>query len=71
MEDLEILLSDEFVEFSRKISALAEGKKKEKQEFEKVYEAFKKKIKSYDEEAKKLQLEFEQWKKEKSKKSEN
>jgi len=67
MEDLDILLSDQFIEFSKKIAAIAEKKKVEKQEFEKVFEAFKKTMKSLDDEAKKLQKDFEKWKDDKNK----
>lgn len=69
MEDLEVLFSEEFAIFSRQIAAVAETKKQQRQEFDKVVESFKQRMKECDETAKKLQLDFERWKKERAKKT--
>jgi len=57
----EILLSDEFADFSGKVTALHEKKKELKMEFKKYFEKHKADVKGIDEEAKKLQDEFNSW----------
>lgn len=57
----EILLSDKFVEFSQKISALHESKKTMNAEIKKIVEDHKAKIKKIDDEAAALTTEFTSW----------
>ena len=64
----ELLLSDKFVEFSQKISALHESKKKISTELKKVVEEGKANLKKIDDEAVSLTAEFETWQKEQVKK---
>lgn len=58
---LEVLLSDEFAEFSGKVTALHEKKKELKREFKKYFEDHKAEVKGIDEEAKGLQDGFNAW----------
>lgn len=62
MEDLEILLSDQFAEFSQKVKEIAESRKKQKAEFKAVYEEFQAAMRNFDEAVLKLQKDFETWK---------
>lgn len=57
----EILLSDKFVEFSQKISALHETKKSMSAEIKKLVEDHKLKMKKIDDEAAGLTAEFTNW----------
>lgn len=57
----EVLLSDEFAEFSGKVTALHEKKKELKMEFKRYFEKHKAEVKGIDEEAKKLQDSFNIW----------
>lgn len=57
----EILLSDKFVEFSQKISALHESKKTMNAEIKKIVEDHKTKSKKIDDEAAALTAEFTLW----------
>jgi hypothetical protein len=61
-----VLLSDEFAEFSGKVTALHEKKKEATNEFKKLYEKHKADMKALDEEAEKLQNGFDQWIKDQS-----
>jgi hypothetical protein len=53
-----VLLSDEFVVFSAKITALHEKKKEMNADFKKLYERHKASVTAIDQEAKKLQDDF-------------
>jgi uncharacterized protein YggU (UPF0235/DUF167 family) len=64
----ELLLSDKFVEFSQKISALHENKKRLSVELKKIVEEGKANLKKIDDEAVALTVEFETWQKEQGKK---
>jgi len=55
------LLSDEFANFSGKITALHERKKEMQAEFRKLYEQHKAAVKEIDQEAAALLADFEQW----------
>lgn len=57
----EILLSDQFAEFSGKVTALHERKKELLAEFKKIHEEFKGNIKAIDDEALDLENTFQQW----------
>lgn len=60
------LLSDEFIEFSNKVSELHAEKKKLKAELKEFYEKTTTQIKELDKQAEVLNQEFETWKKDKS-----
>jgi len=62
MESLDILLSDEFVEFSSKVKEIYATKKAKQEELRKVYDSYKAEFKELDDEARDLQIEFESWK---------
>ncbi len=62
MKDINLLLTDEFVQFSDAIKALHQEKKALKEEFKKVYEDFQTKFKSVDVRASKLAEEFQKGK---------
>jgi hypothetical protein len=57
----EVLLSDQFAEFSGKVTALHEKKKELVAEFKKAYEKHKADVKAIDDEAAGLQTEFNTW----------
>lgn len=57
----EVLLSDQFAEFSGKVTALHEKKKELLAELKKIHEDYKSKIKAIDEEAGDLQSDFSSW----------
>ena len=57
------LLTDEFVEFSSKISELHLEKKRKKAELKEIYERTTSEIKELDKKANLLNQEFESWKK--------
>lgn len=57
----EILLSDQFAEFSGKVTALHERKKEMLAEFKKMYEEHKAAVKAIDEEALTLENDFQTW----------
>lgn len=57
----EFLLSEEFVNFSSKISALHVSKKQQEAEMKKLYTEHKARIKEIDDEAVKIQQEFDDW----------
>ncbi len=61
-ENLEFLLSDEFVEFSQKISEVHARKKAKSEEMKKIYEGFKEEIKVLEDEAKGILKDWEAWK---------
>lgn len=59
MDDVERLLSEDFIEFSKKISELYAVKREKKQAFKIVYEQYQKDIADLEEQAKVLKTEFE------------
>lgn len=59
MDDVERLLSEDFVEFSKKISELYSVKREKKQSFKVVYEQYQKDIADLEEQAHQLKVEFE------------
>lgn len=61
------LLTDEFVEFSSKISELHLEKKRKKAELKEIYERTTSEIKELDKKANLLNQEFESWKKKQEK----
>ena len=70
MENVEYLLTDEYVEFSQKVASIHAEKKTLKDEFKKQYEAFQIRQKELDESAKEAIAAWEAWKLEKSKEEE-
>ena len=56
------LLSDEFVEFSKKVAEIYTEKKRLKQEMQELYKSLQAQAKLLDDEAAILQEEFEEWK---------
>jgi len=56
------LMTDEFVAFSKKIAELHEAKKAKTGELKDIYASFQKEIAAIDEEAKKVQEDWETWK---------
>ncbi|MCK9458384.1 MAG: hypothetical protein M0R80_01925 [Proteobacteria bacterium] len=62
MENVELLLSDEFVKFSAKIAELHAEKKEKTASFKSVHEAWKNEMAELDKEAKEAQDEWEEWK---------
>lgn len=58
----DFFLTDEFVEFSKKIADLHERKKAAHAEFMPIYDAFKKQIAEFEEELKTLTTGWENWK---------
>lgn len=62
MNEVELLLSDEFVEFSTKVKEIHEAKKAKQLEFKAVYDKYKADVQVMDDAAKSLQEIFETWK---------
>lgn len=65
-EKMDYLLSEEFVEFSQKISKIFEKKKAKKLELKNFYDQIQLDLKNLEEEAKKLEQEFEAFKQKQS-----
>lgn len=63
----EILLSDKFVEFSQKIVALHDQKKRVQAELKKIIEEHKTQLKSIEDEVAVLTADFSEWEKEHTK----
>ena len=63
MEELEILLTDEYVEFARVVKDTHDKKKEKQEEFKVVYDNFKNEMKEYDSDVATAQNRFEAWKK--------
>jgi hypothetical protein len=61
-ENIDYLLSEKFIEFSREIAEIYSEKKKKKEYLKQVYEKIQLEIKDLDNKAKKLNSEFESWK---------
>lgn len=57
----EFLLSEEFVNFSANIKNLHDQKKELEAEFKRLFSEHKSKVKSIDDEALKLQQDFDDW----------
>jgi len=57
--ETEVLLTDEFVEFSTKIAAIHAEKKTATEEFRKIYLAYQDKIKVYEEQVAELKKNWE------------
>lgn len=68
MTDAELLLTDEFVEFSRTIAEAHERKKVLEAEFKKHFEAYKADKKSIEDTVTEASARWEEWKKGQSKK---
>lgn len=66
MIDSNLLLTDEFVAFSAKISQIHELKKKKLEEMKEIYDKFQSEILALDKQAKDAQNDFETWTKSKS-----
>ncbi len=62
MNEADVYLSDEFAEFSGKVTALHERKKEMFAEFKKLWEDHKVAMKEIDDEALELKNNFESWK---------
>ena len=62
MENVEFLLSDEYVKFSQRITELHALKKSLKEEFKKKYDIYQKELQTLDGEAHTAQQRFEEWK---------
>lgn len=62
MSDIDVFLSDQYVEFSKKIAEIHTKKKTMKEEFKAKFEEFNKQLKVLDDEARKAVAEWEAWK---------
>ena len=62
-DEINWLLSDEFVSFSAKIAAIHEQKKLKKQQLKELYEKVTADLRVLDQEALELEKQFESWKK--------
>ena len=62
MEDIELLLSDEFAEFTVTISKIRENKKVEQEKFKELYEQYKTKMEAFEKQASTAQEKWEAWK---------
>lgn len=67
MEELDVLMSDEFTEFSQQIAEIARHRKALKEEFEATYAAFKVNMKNFEKDVLKAKKDFETWKAKKDK----
>lgn len=61
-DNIDYLLSENFIEFSKNIADIFSEKKKKKEYLKQTYEKIQQEIKELDNKAKKLNLEFESWK---------
>lgn len=61
-DNIDYLLSDNFIEFSKNISEIYSEKKKKKEYLKQVYEKTQVEIKDLDNKARKLNSDFESWK---------
>lgn len=62
MDNINLLLTDEFITFSGKIAQLHAEKKKKKQELKAFYDKIQVELGHLDDQAKAVALEFEDWK---------
>lgn len=60
--DIDVLLSDEFVAFSRRIEAIHKAKRDKKQQLRAFYEKIQEEMKALDDEARETLDEFDAWK---------
>lgn len=61
MDEVDLLLSDEFVAFSEIIASIHAEKKKKKKELKDIYDKMKKEIDDLDERAKAAHAEYDKW----------
>jgi chaperonin cofactor prefoldin len=61
-DNIDYLLSENFIEFSKNIADIFSEKKKKKEHLKQIYEKIQLEIKELDNKAKKLNSEFEAWK---------
>ena len=66
MNEQEMLLSDEFVEFSRVVAAIHEEKKVLEEEFKKQFDNYKAKKKEFEVRVSEASAKWEEWKKSQS-----
>lgn len=66
-DELNWLLTDEFVAFSEKIKKIHESKKAKKHDLKGIYDKFQLEFEALDKEAKKVEDEFQTWKQSKEK----
>lgn len=64
MMELDVLLGEQFADFSQRVSNIASNKKQLKADFKVVYDKYQADIKELDAAALDAQEEFEAWKKE-------
>jgi hypothetical protein len=63
MTETELLLTDEFVSFSKEIALVHENKKAVEEEFKKHFEEYKNKKKEFDSKVAAANAKWEEWKK--------
>lgn len=61
MNEIDILLTDEFVQFSTKIAEIHKSKKKKKEVFKQLYEQFQQEIHTLDTEAQEVATIWGEW----------
>jgi hypothetical protein len=68
MSEAELLLTDEFVAFSKEITSIHEEKKVVEEEFKKIFEEYKLKKKTFETRVSAANTKWEDWKKTQQKK---
>ena len=63
MNDADLLLTDEFVEFSKAIAAIHEEKKVLEEEFKRHFDLYKSKKKEFESKVAEVSTKWEDWKK--------
>jgi hypothetical protein len=63
MNEIELLMSDEFIAFSKAVAAISEEKKKLEEEFKKHFEFYKENKKSLENKVSAANDKWEDWKK--------
>lgn len=63
MDNVNVLLSDEFMVFSGKIAKIHDEKKKKKQELKAYYDKIQLELAGLDDQAKATAMEFDEWRK--------
>lgn len=63
MNEIELLMSDEFIAFSKAVAAISEEKKQLEEEFKKHFEAYKESKKSLESKVSAANAKWEEWKK--------
>jgi len=61
-KEIDLLLCDEFITFSKAVADIHTEKKAKKEELKKIYETYQAAFKDLDDKAKSLQVDFEKWK---------